>query len=322
MRPFARPTLRWTAGVFGAVGAVVALSAGVRILPWLVDKHVAWGPLGVFGRGLLVVGTETTLLVALPLGWALAAAALHDRGEARACLLAGASPFRLVAGTLPLAAALTAIALVPSVVWGKDATAAGVLVRGFLASARTGCNPGKRPVSDVPMVGAAWLCPPGAPARLTAVLGGAVVRVEGATPSDDLRTVEAHGITIDMRGPPTVRFEATEGRLVGLRPYARAGGTARVVRPVAVALAALAAALGAMSALVSMGEGRRLVAVAVGGGAAAASLVALTAVERAGLGPAFYALVPLAALVPPWVARAARFGAGRALRWPATGGSR
>src|SRR5262249_11901340 len=85
----------------GAVVVVLAVLGGlVRVLPWLAAPDVPLRVAGPFARGLLAVGLETTLLVAPPIGWALGAAGLVERGEARAFFATGVGPGRLLRGTL------------------------------------------------------------------------------------------------------------------------------------------------------------------------------------------------------------------------------
>ncbi len=322
MKAIVRATARWAAATLGALGALVLLSAVVRLLPWALAPDVAWGPLGVFARGVLVVGFETALLVSLPVAWALAAASLNDQGEARACLLSGASPWALARATAPLGLLLAFAMLWPSALWGRDASGAGVVVRGLLHAAREGCDAAERPVSEVPLARATWLCPPGGPARLVGALGtGLVASVEGVRVAEDLRTLWADGVSIDVRGPPLVHVQAGRGVLTGLPPFARAAGPSQRLRPWFVVLGALAGALATMAAFVRRGEARRAVALGVGGASSACGLGLLVGSERLGLGPLWYAALPAAMAAPPWawlgaLALAERVRRRRLLRGP------
>jgi hypothetical protein len=324
MKAIVKATARWAASAVGALGALVLLSAIVRLLPWALAPDVAWGPLGVFARGVLVVGFETALLVALPVAWALAAASLNDQGEARACLLSGVSPWALARATAPLGLALALAMLWPSALWGRDASSAGVVVRGLVGAAREGCDPAARPVSEVPLARATWLCPPQSPARLVTSLGTSLVAsVEDVRVAADLRTLWASGVSLDVRGPPLVHMQAREGLLTGLPPFARTAGPSQRLRPWFVVFGALAGALSSMALLVRRGEARRAVALGVGGASSACGLGLLVGSERMGLGPLWYAALPAAMAAPPWlwhesIALADRWRRRRLLRSPPT----
>jgi hypothetical protein len=322
MQAIVRATVRWAAATLGALGALVLLSATVRLLPWALASDVAWGPLGVFARGVLVVGFETALLVSLPVAWALAAASLNDKGEARACLLTGASPWALARSTAPLGLALSLVMLWPSALWGRDASQAGFVVRGLVRAARDGCDPALRPVSEVPLARATWLCPPEGPARLVASLGtNLAASVEGVRVAEDLRTLWAEEISLDVRGPPLVHLQAREGVLTGLPPFARAAGPSQKLRPWFVVAGALAGALAVMASLLRRGEARRALALGLGGASSACGLGLLVGSERLGLGPLWYAALPAVMVAPPslWqagLALAERWRRRRLLRGP------
>jgi hypothetical protein len=108
LRVFGLPAARNASFVAGGVFGVAILAGAVRILPLLltpgVPAEVAW-PLG---RGVAGVALETALFVAPPLGWALAAAKLVDRGEARALFALGVRPWTIVLGAWPAAVLLAA----------------------------------------------------------------------------------------------------------------------------------------------------------------------------------------------------------------------
>ena len=109
----ARRAARATARVGLAILGVAVLAGTVRVLPWLVAPHVPFRVALPFARALFAVGLETTLLAAPPIGWAFCAAALVERGEARALFATGASPAGIVRTTLVAAlgfALLTALA--------------------------------------------------------------------------------------------------------------------------------------------------------------------------------------------------------------------
>src|SRR5690242_6841126 len=87
-----------------AIMGVATLAGLVRVLPWIVAPNVPLRVALPFARALFAVGLETTLLCAPPIGWALAASTLVERGEARALFAIGLSPARVVRATVGFAA--------------------------------------------------------------------------------------------------------------------------------------------------------------------------------------------------------------------------
>ena len=72
-----------------AIMGVATLAGLVRVLPWIVAPNVPLRVALPFAQALFAVGLETTLLCAPPIGWALAASTLVERGEARALFAIG-----------------------------------------------------------------------------------------------------------------------------------------------------------------------------------------------------------------------------------------
>jgi len=81
------------------------------------------GHLAPFARSLLAVAVEAAVLTGWPVGWALAAARLVERGEAGVLASLGEAPWQTVTRLLPQAALFVAILGFTSVALGRDAAA-------------------------------------------------------------------------------------------------------------------------------------------------------------------------------------------------------
>lgn len=279
-------------GALAAFAGLALVSAGVRLLPWLFDPRVAWGAVWVFARGLLAVAAETSCAVSLPLGYALAAVAANDRGEARACMLMGATPLGLGARTWPLLLAIAVPAVVAGFVWGGQLAEPSRVLGELVSSAS--CGPARR-VSDIPGTGAAWLCDDHG-ARLAIVSGSALATARAVRIAPG--TFEADGVQVALRGPPEVRLHVEHATVSGLLAFEAPAGAAGGKRGLALIAAGALSALGLMSTLLASGESRRTVAAALGALGAASPLLVAGVLDRANA-PAFaYVIVVLAGLVP------------------------
>src|SRR5690349_2959529 len=139
------------AAVATGVLAVSLLAGAVRVLPLLLAPGVPLRLAPALGRGVLSVSLETALFVAPPIAWALAAARLVDRGEARGLFAIGVRPLRIVAGTWPSALVVVLAGGLAAASWGQEAAAPGRLVRDLLAGARAACLRARPPSAvDVP----------------------------------------------------------------------------------------------------------------------------------------------------------------------------
>src|SRR5262245_59524974 len=96
-RVFGLPAAKRALALAGGIFAVAVLAGAMRILPILLAPGVPGRVALPLARGALGVALETALFVAPPLAWALAAARLVDRGEARALHALGIAPIRIVA---------------------------------------------------------------------------------------------------------------------------------------------------------------------------------------------------------------------------------
>jgi hypothetical protein len=294
-------------GLFAsAVVLALALAAGlVRLLPWLVSPEV---PLRVslpFALALAVIAVETAFFVGLPIGFALAAAELVDRGEARALWALGASPLQIVAGSAPHALVLAAIALGAALSWDGDASVPGAFARQLIEQARASCVGESRPKTAlVPMVGVTWLCFPGRPPRVTGTLPRfgerAWFSAAELRPSDDLRSLELTDLRIVTRkteAQPALRLSVDAARISGLEPWGRPAKLGSLPRALLTSTTSIA--LGLLAAWLALGraDGSRLSALAVAGAAALAALSTLHWLDKQTLPNAAYALVPAVGLL-------------------------
>jgi hypothetical protein len=302
------------AGVLG-----VALIAGaVRVLPLLLAPGVPIALAPVLGRGVAAVALEAALFVAPPLGWALAASRLVDRGEARALFAAGVRPLRIVAGGWPVALAVIAAAGLASGVWGREAAAPGRAVRALLAGAREACVAATPPAAaEVPLLGISWICLPNeAPRAVGATRGGPGAFAAAAIEvSDDLTSLEATELTLILpavAGGSEARLRVATASIRGLSPIGRPSNLSVPARVAVLSLSA--AALAATSAaLTLLGAVRsRAVAGAIGASGPAAALLVFSALERAPSSFSAYLAVPAAGLAALVAAAAlARFARAR-----------
>ncbi len=248
--------------------SVSSVGAMIRVLPWALDPSITWGTLSPFAKSLAEVSVEVSLLMGLPVGWAIAAGRFVERGELRALAALGESPARAARRLLVQAVPFAALLVMTSTLLGRDAAAPGRIVNALLAEGRGACAPGT--THRVPFVSATWLCgaaPSGQPApRLVgrAPLGGIVFTAEGALVSDDLRRIELSGAQLSLLTPSSETSRAAShlrvrvGQLVlrGLSPWARASALPPILRGVVVSASSVAA--GMMAALLIFRARRRV----------------------------------------------------------------
>lgn len=318
-RVFAIPAGRLTAAVALGVLTVALIAGAVRLLPLLLAPGVPLGLATVLARGAVAAALEAALFVAPPLGWALAASRLVDRGEARALFAVGVSPWRLLAGAWPIALAVLAAASLASAVWGREAVAPGRAVGELLAGARAACVRAAPPAAtEVPLLGISWICLAGEPPRAVGVgQGGRGAFAAAAIEvSDDLTALQATDLTVILPAEASggeARLHAATASIRGLSPIGRASNLSVPARMAVLSLGAAALAAGA-AALVLLGAVRnRVAAGAIGASGPGAALLVFSALER---GPApllAYAAVPAAGLLALVAAAAlARLAGARA----------
>ncbi len=149
-----------TAGTSVAILALLALvGASVRLLPWLLDPRVPWRLALPFGRAVASVAVEAAVLVGWPVGWALAAFVLVERGEARVLAMLGERPLRTTSRLLPMALVFGSLLGGAALAGGRDASEPGRVLGELLRAGRASCaHAGASGAVDVPLLGAAWLC--------------------------------------------------------------------------------------------------------------------------------------------------------------------
>jgi hypothetical protein len=284
-------------------GAVVAsllvllaalVGAAVRLLPWVLDPSIPWSTLAPFARSLLAVAVEAAILTGWPVGWALAAARLVERGEARVLASIGERPIQTVLRLAPQAALFAAMLAFTSVALGRDAAAPGRIVGALLTEGRAACEKTadrsrEAPATHaVPFVAATWLCAP-AGARLVgrAPIGGVVFTATGAKVSDDLRRIDLDDARLALAGSTktegnlTFRIHVGTLTMRGLAPWAQASSIPPWLRAIVVTTSALAAASAAVFVILELRRRRvgTVAAVAIGAVGPLAALGALRGLE-------------------------------------------
>ena len=137
--PLQGKALRSALAASGAVAVAAGLGGAVRLLPWLLDPAVTFRLAMPFARGLLALACEAALLVGWPIGWALAAAALVERGEARALATLGESPTQAVVRLGPQAAAFACALGLVSFLGGREASEPGEGLTDLVERGRETC---------------------------------------------------------------------------------------------------------------------------------------------------------------------------------------
>lgn len=316
--PLSPTAARRAAWAVALVLFAALVGAAVRILPWILDPTLAWGTLAPFAKSLLWVAVEVAVLTGWPVGWALAAQQLVERGEARVLVSLGESPWRSLARLIPQAVFFSAVLVSTSLAMGREATAPGRVVEALLAEGRASClSPeavAAHETRSVPFVSATWLCSEAVP-RLVgrAPFGGVVFTASDAHVTDDLRRIDLEGARLvlgarDAAGPHANVRVATL-TLKGMTPWARASSLPPSLRAVVVGLSGLVAACVVVVALLSRYH-KRIGVVAAAAVGAAGPLAALGVLrwlelrvptENPGKWLIAFGLVPLAA----WLAATA-----------------
>ncbi len=280
------------------VASVAALfGAVVRIMPWLFDPELSLRVLAPFLRSLSTLALEAAILVGWPIGWALAAARLVERGEHRVFAALGESP-RTTALRFAPQAALFACALgLVSFVGARDAGAPGRVVMELLDEARVSCAASKGAATfAVPFTNATWLCRPDAAPRLAGFPPGGLSSVfftaSDARISGDLRSVELTDARLLVG---TTNVHASSLRLAGLSPFTHGSNVPPLARAFVLGLGGAGAALLSVYLVLARVARRRFVAFATGASGPLAALGLLRLLERSDARAALAAVVPLAA---------------------------
>jgi hypothetical protein len=316
--PIAPVALRGAAVASLLVLLAALVGAAVRLLPWVLDPSIPWATLAPFARSLLAIAIEAAILTGWPVGWAIAAARLVERGEARVLASIGERPVQTLFRLAPQAVLFAAMLAVTSATLGRDAAAPGRIVGALLAEGRAACGNAvdeslEAPTTHaVPFVAATWLCAPGGP-RLVgrAPIGGVVFTATGAHVSDDLRRIDLEDARLALpastKSEANLAFRIHVGTLTmrGLAPWAQASSVPPWLRAVVVTFSGLVAASAAVFALLELRRRRvgTVAAVAIGASGPLAALGALRGLELripevASGGWLFaFILVPMAAVV-------------------------
>jgi hypothetical protein len=294
--PIAPVAMRRAVVASALVLLVALVGAAVRLLPWVLDPSIPRATLAPFARSLLAVAVEAAILTGWPVGWALAAARLVERGEAGVLASLGERPLRTVVRLAPQAALFVALLGVTSVALGRDAAAPGRIVGALLAEGRAACarpddtDPSRPATHAVPFVAATWLCAPTGPRLVGRTpIGGLVFTATGARVSDDLRRIDLDDARLTLpgaagsKGEPrlTFRVHVRSLTLRGLAPFAQASSIPPFFRALVVTTSGLTAASAAVLALLELRRRRvgNVAAVAVGAAGPLAALGALRGLE-------------------------------------------
>jgi hypothetical protein len=304
--PFERAAARSVPLVVALVLAAAFVAAAVRLLPWLLDARVPIHATLPFARGLMAIAVEVAILVGWPVGWALAAQSLVERGEALVLLTLGERPERTLARLWPHAAVLSALLACASLVGGRDAREPGRVVTELLEEGTRACAGATAPKTfSIPFLGTTWVCQPGTPPRLAGpapgALSGLYFSARAARVADDLRRVELDDarLAIGHRADRVAIIHVGALAIHGMPPWAQASTLPSWLRAILLTLSGvLAAALAARAALLRPFAPRgRIHAIAVGAAGPLAALAALRLLERTEAGAVAYALVPLSSAV-------------------------
>jgi hypothetical protein len=301
--PLDRQALTSALYAIGAVALVASLGGLVRVLPWLLDPSVTFRLAAPFARGLLALALEASVLVGWPLGWALAAARLVERGEARALATLGQSPTEIVLHLGPQAIALAGVLGVVSFLGGLDASAPGRVVSDLIASGRESCAAADEPQTyAVPFADVTWLCAPGFAPRLVGRGPGRLASTrftaQAARASGDLREIDLDDANVHLATAGGVDVRVSRLRLRGLSPFAEASGVPPLARALALAFAAALVAVGTARGVLTGALRGRLAAIVAAAAGSLATLGAMRWIDRAGGGwAATLAIPPLALAV-------------------------
>lgn len=311
--PYAPWALRASVLAITLVMTAAVVSAGVRILPWVLDPTIAWATLAPFAKSLVALAIEAAILVGWPVGWAIATQRLVERGEATVLATLGEAPPTTLKRLLPQGLAIAVVLSLASGLLGREAAAPGRVVNALLGKGRTACESAKGPETfGVPFASATWLCAPPAPPRIVgrAPIGAVAFSATGAHVTDDLRRIDLDDAQIALPINPTsaVRVHVATLTLRGLAPWARASAIHPVLRAAIVSASGALAACAAVLALLLLSAKQKRVgnvlATAIGAAGPVAALATLRAIEVRlpeddHVGGAWLALLLLAPLVAP-----------------------
>jgi hypothetical protein len=252
-----------------------------------------------FARALFAVGLETTLLCAPPIGWALSASTLIERGEARALFAIGLGPARVVRASVAAALGFAAMAALAALVWGTEAAAPGRLARSLVEQSKRSCAGEVTPrAAHIPFVGATWLCFQQHPPRLSGALpgGGGTFTATDLAISDDLRSLHFSDMRLLLGEAGNIRLHVDEAHVTGLSPWGRASNLRPAFRAALLSLTGAGLALLSSLFVLAGSVSNRLLSLLMGGAGPVAALLVMSRLEQGDHLPGVYALVPLAGL--------------------------
>lgn len=287
--PLGGAALRFAVLATVLVLVAAAVGASVRLLPWVLDPRIGKETLTPFAESLAVIAIEVAVFTGWPVGWALAAQGLVDRGEARVLASLGESPARTAMRLLPQGAVFAVVLALTSFSLGRMSAAPGRVVDALLQEGHAACARASTPTtSAVPFVGSTWLCGGGSGPRLVgrSPVGGIVYTAGAARVSDDLRRVDLEDARIALATSGTAAVHVHVGTLTlrGLAPFAAASPLAPWQRALVVVLSGAASAIAAVVLLLEMRRGPErgagfVVAAALGAIGPTSALGALRALE-------------------------------------------
>jgi hypothetical protein len=265
--PLARSARRFVVLATALVLVAAATSASVRLLPWVLDPRIRKETLAPFVRSLLVIGSEVALLTGWPVGWALAAQRLVDRGEARVLATLGESPVRTAWRLAPQGLAFAGMLALASFALGRTSAAPGQVVDALLRDGRAACAAAASPQSSsIPFVSATWLCGADRAPRLVgrSPIGGVVFTAAGARVSDDLRRIDLEDARVALGGAAgagegltAVHVHVKTLTLRGLAPFTTASPLAPWARALLLVLAGAGSGTAAVLAVLRPRRGGR-----------------------------------------------------------------
>lgn len=279
------------------------LGGAIRVLPWVLDPAIPWRVAAPFVRSLAALAIEAAFITGWPIGWALAAHRLVERGEARLLLTLGERPSRTALSLWPYGLVFGASLALASFVGGRDAEAPGRVVNELIAEGRAACQSGAVNTSTVPFANVTWLCtdPPRLVGAAPGGMGGGgnlLFTAREAEVSRDLRRIDLADARIAVNG---ASVHVSTMVIRGLAPWARASSLPSVWRALLLLLSGLLAST--LSAYVVLRSPRRrgwgrFFAMAVGAMGPVAALATLRLLERSSDDTlVYYILVPFSALV-------------------------
>ena len=288
--------------------AATSFVGSLRLLPWLLRPEVPWAASAPFAAAIGAKATETTLLLGVPLGCALAAARLARQGNrASARFLVFPTLFTLALGA-------------GAASWRADATQPGRVAIGLLQRTRDSCRGAIEPRGmAVPMVGMSWLCFPDHEPRVVGMLPGSGGRVwfsaRNLVARADLSEFTLEDLRLSGDASPllaSASLRVGRARVAGLPVWGRPAKLRVTTRAALLTVVAWVVGLVLTLGLIRFSIARPLMALAAGGGPALLVVVLLERLDRGFATESIYSLLPILGAAS---AMAAVLLARRVCRW-------